>query len=73
MSAICVLATAKVQWSRIIAPGRPFVCHLCDAMGRRYHLHHRTRVTDGMRNDLLMWEEFLESYNGVAFWMADLW
>lgn len=30
-------------------------------------------VTKGIRADLLVWQEFLESLNGASFWLEDLW
>lgn len=55
-----------------VAPGRPFVRRFCDAMAGLKAPHHKTRVTVGMREDLLMWREFLGTFNGVSFWRDDL-
>ena len=31
---------------------------------------HRTRVTVGIRQDLEVWRQFLDQYNGISFWRS---
>ena len=33
---------------------------------------HKTRITKGMREDLGLWEHFLDQFNGVSFWRSDM-
>ncbi|XP_054843036.1 uncharacterized protein LOC129334764 isoform X1 [Eublepharis macularius] len=57
---------------KAIAPGRAFLRRLCDAMAPLRAPHHRLRVTSGMRDDLDVWSEFVEGFNGVTLWREEL-
>lgn len=53
---------------RVIAPGRAFLRCLCDAMAGLFSPHHRIRVNASMREDMVMWQQFLDDFNGTSFW-----
>ena len=55
---------------RAVAPGRAFCRRLIDATIGLRHPFHRTRVSIGMREDMLLWQKFLDHHNGITF-MAD--
>ena len=57
---------------RVIAPGRPFIRRLCFAMQGLHKPWHKARVTQGMREDLLVWSKFLENFNGISFWKGEI-
>ena len=46
--------------------------HLCGAMSDLKRPVHRMRVTRGMREDLTVWKQFLDHFNGVSFWRSEL-
>ena len=56
---------------KAIRPGRAFCRRLIDATIGLKRPFHRTRVTEGMREDMLLWLEFLEQHNGVTI-MSDM-
>ncbi|XP_053140582.1 uncharacterized protein LOC128340004 [Hemicordylus capensis] len=55
---------------RVVAPGRPFLRRLCDAMVGCNRPHFLIRVSTAMREDMGLWLRFLESFNGVSFWRS---
>lgn len=55
---------------RVIAPGRAFLRHLCDAMAGVKRSTHRIRITAAMCADLGLWLTFLEHFNRVSFWVS---
>ncbi|XP_054839956.1 uncharacterized protein LOC129332750 [Eublepharis macularius] len=57
---------------KAVAPGRPFLRRLCDAMAALRAPHHKVRIDVGMRADIEVWEEFLSSFNGIIFWREEL-
>lgn len=57
---------------KVVFPGCTFLRCLCDAMVRVCQLHHRVRVTTGMKQDLQVWLSFLEGFNGIAFWHEEV-
>ena len=56
----------------VVAPGRAFFCRLCEAMRQVRLLHHGTRVTAGMSQDLLDWSRFLDGFNRASFWRMEI-
>ncbi|XP_033731470.1 uncharacterized protein LOC117344735 [Pecten maximus] len=57
--------------SRVIRPGRSFVSHLIKLSTSVSKLHHHVTLTSAVRSDLVMWSNFLSSWNGVSFFMDD--
>ena len=58
---------------RAVVPGRPFCRRLIDATKGVKRQHHRIRVTQSMKQDLLMWDEFLRDYNGRSIILPSEW
>ena len=55
---------------RAVVPGRAFSRRLVDATCGVRKPHHRIRVTGNMREDLLVWQEFLENFNGRSIMLG---
>ncbi|XP_067318612.1 uncharacterized protein [Anolis sagrei] len=55
---------------KVVSPGRPFCARLARATAGARAPHHRIRVTQGMREDLRVWIQFLRRYNGVSMWQT---
>ena len=53
-------------------PGQAFLRWLCDTMSGFHRPLHRMRVTEGMRQDLMVWNKLLYGFNRVSFWRADI-
>ena len=52
---------------KAIAPGQAFLWRLCAAIQGLQRPFHRMRITVAIREDLEVWRQFLERYNGVSF------
>ena len=57
---------------RVVAPGRAFLRRLCSAMAGLKRPTHRTRITKGMKEDLRVWLQFLQKFNGISFWRSEI-
>ena len=57
---------------QVVVPGRAFLWWLCNAMNGLQKPLHRTRIMKGMRQDMLVCINFLDGFNGVSFWTADI-
>ena len=44
---------------KVVAPGRAFLCRLCDAMKGLHCPFHRMQMTSDMRQDFQVWSQFL--------------
>ena len=58
---------------RAIPIGRAFLRRLIDAQRGGSRPHHRIRVTQGMREDLNLWQEFLQYHNGTTAFLDSDW
>lgn len=58
---------------RAIVPGRAFCRRLIDATRGVQKPHHHIRVTEDMRQDLLVWSSFLEMHNGISIMLEERW
>ena len=61
---------------RAIAPGRPFCRRLINAICGLKKPHHRLRVSKPIKQDLIMWIQFFQGFNGISvfhdrFWMSN--
>ena len=56
---------------RMVAPGCTFLRRLCTTMQGHNHPFHRTRVTQGMRENLKVWGQFLAEFNAISFWRGE--
>ncbi|XP_048576190.1 uncharacterized protein LOC125557550 [Nematostella vectensis] len=55
---------AKVVW-----PGQPFIRRLIDQLRCFRHDRHPIRINNETRHDMAWWQQFLESWNSVSFWL----
>lgn len=58
---------------KTVAPGRAFCRRLIDATIGIKKPHHFIRVNRGMREDLAVWQQFLDQYNGVTVISSVMW
>ena len=56
---------------RVVIPGHAFLWQLCNAMKGLNRPMHRTRFTQGMKEDL-EWNKFLAEFNGLTFWRGEI-
>ena len=57
---------------RVVIPARPFLSATYALSRKLYRPHHKARLTELVKEDLVIWEEFLSSFNGVSFFLQDL-
>lgn len=64
----------KLQFvAKCVQPGRLFVSRLLNMLPNLRRSHHRFRISNEFRKDLLWWRRFLETYNGVSIIPDRLW
>lgn len=61
---------------RVVRPGRAFSRRLIDSTSNLTKPHHRIRITQAIRDDLKVWLDFLNTFNGVTmihdrFWESN--
>lgn len=57
----------------VIIPGRAFLRHLIDLTIELRAAHHRLRLTPKVKDDLRVWLNFLEEFNGKSFFLDEHW
>lgn len=57
---------------QVVVPGRAFLRCLCNATVGVHLPHLCNRVIREIKRDLLVFQEFLESLNGISFWREEL-
>ena len=55
-----------VQACKVVIPGRIFLRRMLDLAASRHDLDHWIRLNEGFRSDLIWWDMFMESWNGVS-------
>lgn len=58
---------------RAIKPGRAFCRRLIDSTCHVSKPHHFIKITEGMQEDMRMWLQFFESYNGISVFQDSVW
>ena len=58
---------------QVIVPGRAFLRRLIDLTKGVRHPHHHIRLCKGSKQDLLLWIQFLDEFNGKSFFLDDTW
>ena len=58
---------------RAISPGRAFLRRLIGSIKNLNKPHFHLRVTHDMKNDIVMWLQFLEHHNGVSLFKDVIW
>lgn len=56
--------------ARVVYGGRTFLRRIIDALNTLTRPYHRKRMTQTMRNDLLWWVDFMETFNGRTFFVS---
>ena len=54
---------------RVISPGRPFMQRIINFTRGLSNFNHRIRLNNEFRKDILMWQLFLDNWNGVSFFL----
>ena len=57
--------------TRVVVPGRPFLSWLIKLSCTAKKLEHFVYLNQGVREDLVMWTEFLRHWNGRSFFLED--
>lgn len=57
----------------VVTPGRVFIRRLINLTIGVRHAHYRIRVTTETKQDLRIWETFLDSFNGKSFFLEEAW
>ena len=57
----------------VVVPGRAFCRRLIDATCKDKKSWHKVRISVGMKKDLQVWLNFLDSYNGVSVMLDHFW
>ncbi len=58
---------------QVVAPGRAFNRRLIDATRNLRKPYHRTWVTKDMKDELRIWLNFLDNYNGTTVFLDQIW
>ena len=58
---------------KVIVPGRTFLRRLIDLSIGLSKPHHHVRITNSVRSDLRMWDDFFSDYNGRSFFLEKSW
>ena len=57
----------------VILPGKPFLRRLINLSKGLKKSFYKVRLTRPVREDLALWEEFLQDYNGASFFIEEEW
>lgn len=55
--------------SKVVWPGRTFIRRMLNLLSCFRHPDHPIRINTEFQKDLEWWHEFLDSWNGVSFWL----
>ena len=58
--------------SKVIKPGRSFLCRLIDLSSSASQLHHHIRLNTSACANIWWWFEFMEDWNGSSFFIPNL-
>lgn len=58
---------------KTIAPGRAFCRRLIDATIGIKKQHHKVRITQDIKSDLIVWQQFLRNFNGITLITSGIW
>ncbi len=58
---------------RVTRGGRAFLQRLIEVTRGKVHPFHWVRLNQGCKLDILMWQEFLENWNGIALFPSKVW
>ena len=57
----------------VVTPGRVFLLRLIDLTAGITRPHHHIRFNTEAKNDIRMWLQFLDNFNGLAFFLIERW
>ena len=57
----------------VVTPGRAFLRRLIDLTAGVTRPHHHIRFNTEAKNDIRMWLQFLDNFNGRAFFLSERW
>ena len=57
----------------VVVPGRAFLRRMIDLTRGAKRPHHRIRITKEAKHDIKVWLNFLDEFNGKAFFLDDKW
>lgn len=57
----------------VVVPGRAFLRRLIDLTAGTTRPHHHIRLNQAAKQDIRMWLQFLDRFNGKAFFLSDRW
>lgn len=57
----------------VVVPGRAFLRRLIDLTKGIRKPHHHVRLTKDTKYDIMVWHDFLRSYNGKSFFLSSRW
>ena len=57
----------------MVTPGRAFLRRLIDLTAGVTRPHHHIRFNNEAKNDIRMWLQFLDNFNGRAFFLSERW
>ena len=57
----------------VVVPGRAFLRRLIDLTKGIKFPHHFIRLTKSVKADLVIWQSFLDEFNGRSFFLSDVW
>ena len=57
----------------VVVPGRAFFRCLIDLTKGIWKPHHHVRLTRDSKHDIIVWHDFLRSYNGKSFFLSLRW
>ena len=60
----------KLNFATAVVPAKPFLRRLYNLLHHRQTQYHYILLTPEVKEDLLMWMKFLNSYNGVTYFRA---
>ena len=58
---------------KVIPPGRAFLQRIINLTRGVPKPHHHIRLTNGFREDVKMWQNFLKDWNGTSFFLNPCW
>ena len=57
----------------VVVPGCPFLCCMISLTVGVHRAHHRIRLSKGTKHDIMVWLNFLSTFNGRSFFYHDIW
>ena len=63
----------KLNWAcRVVHGGRTFLRRILDMLNSLKRPHHKARLDAACKQDIMWWDKFLQTFNGVRLFLHDL-